>query len=481
MIYDDQNVFALKGGDIRKIRRSMQIIFQDPFASLNPRMTVGDIIGEPLRIHKLAQGKGVDERVKELLKLVGLQPYHANRYPHEFSGGQRQRVGIARALAVDPKFIVCDEPVSALDVSIQAQVINLLEDLQERLGLTYLFIAHDLSVVRHISTRVAVMYVGKLVELADRNTLYHNPLHPYTQALLSAIPIPDPKLEKQRKRIVLTGDIPSPVNPPSGCRFHTRCPIAFERCSVEEPAFKDYGSGHLAACHWVEEHNGQAPDLTNGPVVTKPDIKNGRSHCDHPVFMAKPLGFLSASTLASDCLADGLLADGLADGFLTNGLPDGFFASLLANDLADGLLANGFADGPLANGLARYLAANGFAGDLLANDLARYLTTNRLANQRAGYGLTSDLLAARLLTALLDFGDDRAAVCDIGVHSFLLVPRGTNSVIGQRTIGALRAIIKDFIESCKFARVRDARACDVCAHIRARSHHRKAPNRPPRN
>jgi oligopeptide transport system ATP-binding protein len=265
--YDDQNVFALKGGDIRKIRRSMQIIFQDPFASLNPRMTVGDIIGEPLRIHKLAQGKGVDERVKELLKLVGLQPYHANRYPHEFSGGQRQRVGIARALAVDPKFIVCDEPVSALDVSIQAQVINLLEDLQQRLGLTYLFIAHDLSVVRHISTRVAVMYVGKLVELADRNTLYHNPLHPYTQALLSAIPIPDPKLEKQRKRIVLTGDIPSPVNPPSGCRFHTRCPIAFERCSVEEPAFKDYGSGHLAACHWVEEHNGQAPDLTNGPVV----------------------------------------------------------------------------------------------------------------------------------------------------------------------------------------------------------------------
>jgi oligopeptide transport system ATP-binding protein len=267
VIYDDQNVFALKGGDIRKIRRSMQIIFQDPFASLNPRMTVGDIIGEPLRIHKLAHGKGVDERVKELLKLVGLQPYHANRYPHEFSGGQRQRVGIARALAVDPKFIVCDEPVSALDVSIQAQVINLLEDLQQRLGLTYLFIAHDLSVVRHISTRVAVMYVGKLVELADRNTLYHNPLHPYTQALLSAIPIPDPKLEKQRKRIVLTGDIPSPVNPPSGCRFHTRCPIAFERCSVEEPAFKDYGSGHRAACHWVEEHNGQAPDLTNGPAV----------------------------------------------------------------------------------------------------------------------------------------------------------------------------------------------------------------------
>jgi oligopeptide transport system ATP-binding protein len=267
VMFDGRNVLELGRTDIRKIRRSMQIIFQDPFASLNPRMTVGDIIGEPLRIHHLAQGKGVDERIKELLQLVGLQPYHANRYPHEFSGGQRQRVGIARALAVDPSFIVCDEPVSALDVSIQAQVINLLEDLQQRLGLTYLFIAHDLSVVRHISTRVAVMYVGKLVELADRNALYQNPLHPYTQALLSAIPIPDPKLESKRKRIVLSGDIPSPVNPPSGCRFHTRCPIAFERCSVEEPPFKEYAPGHYAACHWVEEHNGNAPDLVNGPVV----------------------------------------------------------------------------------------------------------------------------------------------------------------------------------------------------------------------
>jgi oligopeptide transport system ATP-binding protein len=267
VFFDGANVLEMGRGDVRKIRRAMQIIFQDPFASLNPRMTVGDIVGEPLRIHHLATGKAVDERVKELLQLVGLQPYHANRYPHEFSGGQRQRVGIARSLAVDPQFIVCDEPVSALDVSIQAQVINLLEDLQERLGLTYLFIAHDLSVVRHISTRVAVMYVGKIVELADRNALYHNPLHPYTQALLSAIPIPDPKLESKRKRIVLTGDIPSPVNPPTGCRFHTRCPIAFERCSVEEPAFKDYGAGHFAACHWVEEHNGQAPDLASGPVI----------------------------------------------------------------------------------------------------------------------------------------------------------------------------------------------------------------------
>jgi oligopeptide transport system ATP-binding protein len=265
--FDGADVLGMSRTDLRRLRRNVQIIFQDPFASLNPRMTVGDAIAEPLRIHGIARGKGVEERVTELLRQVGLRPYHANRFPHEFSGGQRQRVGIARALAVDPKFIVCDEPVSALDVSIQAQVINLLEDLQKQLGLTYLFIAHDLSVVRHISTRVAVMYVGKIVETADRDALYVNPLHPYTQALLSAIPIPDPVLEKRRKRIVLTGDIPSPVNPPSGCRFHTRCPIAFERCTTEEPAFKAYGPGHFAACHWVEEHGGQAPDLAGGPVV----------------------------------------------------------------------------------------------------------------------------------------------------------------------------------------------------------------------
>jgi oligopeptide transport system ATP-binding protein len=255
------DITKLSGAQVRKLRREMQIIFQDPYASLNPRMTVGDIIGEPLAIHGIAKGKAARDRVYELLQLVGLRGYHANRYPHEFSGGQRQRIGVARALAVDPKFIVCDEPVSALDVSIQAQVINLLEDLQQRFGLTYLFIAHDLSVVRHISTRVAVMYVGKIMELSDRDNLYRNPLHPYTQALLSAIPIPDPSVEQRRKRIVLTGEIPSPVDPPAGCRFHTRCPVAFDRCKVEVPAFNEYAKDHFAACHWVEEHNGKAPEI----------------------------------------------------------------------------------------------------------------------------------------------------------------------------------------------------------------------------
>jgi len=285
--FDGQSILKLSRGDIRRLRRQMQIIFQDPFASLNPRMTVGDIVGEPLKIHHLASGKGVQARVQELLRLVGLQPYHANRYPHEFSGGQRQRIGIARALAVNPKFIVCDEPVSALDVSIQAQVINLLEDLQKQLGLTYLFIAHDLSVVRHISTRVAVMYDGKIMELAERDDLYEHPLHPYTQSLLSAIPIPDPHVERRRKRVVLTGDIPSPVNPPSGCRFHTRCPIAFERCTVEIPAFTEYRPAHFAACHWVEEHGGQPPDIAPHAATPEAQVAAG-SVVTAPAPMSQP-------------------------------------------------------------------------------------------------------------------------------------------------------------------------------------------------
>ena len=249
VVFRDTDLTKLKPEDMRKMRRKVQMIFQDPYASLNPRMTVGDIIGEPIGVHGLRQGKAaVRERVQELLNLVGLNPYFVNRYPHEFSGGQRQRIGIARALAVEPEFVVCDEPVSALDVSIQAQVINLLEDLQDRLGLTYLFIAHGLAVVKHISDRVAVMYLGKVVEISEGRQLYSQPLHPYTQALLSAVPIPDPAVEKRRKRIILEGDVPSPLNPPSGCYFHTRCPIAIERCKAEAPPMVDYGGGHLAAC-----------------------------------------------------------------------------------------------------------------------------------------------------------------------------------------------------------------------------------------
>ncbi|MBK9945307.1 MAG: dipeptide ABC transporter ATP-binding protein [Kouleothrix sp.] len=253
VLFQGQDLVKLRGEDMRRMRRKVQMIFQDPYASLNPRMTVGDIVGEPIRVHNLRQGKAVRERVQELLQLVGLNPYFINRYPHEFSGGQRQRIGIARALAVEPEFVVCDEPVSALDVSIQAQVINLLEDLQDRLGLTYLFIAHGLSVVKHISDRVAVMYLGKVVELAEGNKLYTMPMHPYTQALLSAVPIPDPKVEKRRKRIILEGDVPSPLNPPTGCYFHTRCPIVIDRCKAEEPPFVDYGSGHFAACWRARE------------------------------------------------------------------------------------------------------------------------------------------------------------------------------------------------------------------------------------
>ena len=234
--------------DKRKLRREMQMIFQDPYASLNPRMTAGDIIGEALDIHGLALGKDRTARIAELLHLVGLNPGQGSRFPHEFSGGQRQRIGIARALAVEPSFIICDEPISALDVSIQAQVVNLLEELQARLGLTYLFIAHDLAMVKHISNRVAVMYLGKLVEIADRSALYSNPQHPYTQALLSAIAIPDPAVQGRRDRILLTGDVPSPVNPPSGCRFRTRCRYAMPVCADEEPQLLDSGDGHMVAC-----------------------------------------------------------------------------------------------------------------------------------------------------------------------------------------------------------------------------------------
>jgi len=242
-----------RGEELRKMRRRMQMIFQDPYASLNPRMTVGSIIGEPLEVHGIGANKRErQERVQELLKTVGLNPYFVNRYPHEFSGGQRQRIGVARALAVNPAFIVCDEPISALDVSIQAQIINLLEDLQEELGLTYLFIAHDLSVVRHISDRIAVMYLGKIVELADRDDLYENPMHPYTQALLSAVPIPDPQIEMQRKRIILEGDVPSPANPPKGCNFSTRCPRVMDICREQEPPFKEYSPGHHTACFLYE-------------------------------------------------------------------------------------------------------------------------------------------------------------------------------------------------------------------------------------
>ncbi len=250
VIIDGLDVRTAKGNNALAVRRKAQMIFQDPFASLNPRWTVSSIVGEPLRVHKLRKGKQDRlDRVVELLELVGLSARHLNRFPHEFSGGQRQRIGIARALATEPVFVVCDEPISALDVSIQAQVVNLLEDLQDRLGITYLFIAHDLSMVRHICDRVAVMYLGIIVELADRNRLYEEPKHPYTQSLLSAVPVPDPKLERMRQRIILTGDVPSPVNPPSGCRFHPRCPIAKEHCSQVVPEWREIEPSHWVACH----------------------------------------------------------------------------------------------------------------------------------------------------------------------------------------------------------------------------------------
>ncbi len=249
VLFGDTDLTRLSGNALRPFRKQFQMIFQDPYDSLNPRFTAADIIGEPLRIHGSMRGGEYRARVAELLDTVGLAPYMAERYPHEFSGGQRQRLGIARALALQPKFIVCDEPISALDVSIQAQIINLLDDLQEKFGIAYLFISHDLSVVRHISDRVAVMYLGKFMELSSQVDLYRSPLHPYTRALLSAVPIPDPEIEAQRSVIVLKGEVPSPINPPPGCVFNPRCPLAFDRCSSEAPALIDVGGGHFVACH----------------------------------------------------------------------------------------------------------------------------------------------------------------------------------------------------------------------------------------
>jgi oligopeptide transport system ATP-binding protein len=252
ILFDNIDLTLLQENELRKVRNRMQMIFQDPYASLNPRMTVGSIISAPLDVHTTFTRKEKQDRVQELLKLVGLNPDFVNRYPHEFSGGQRQRIGIARALAVSPDLVVCDEPISSLDVSIQAQVVNLLEELQNKLGLTYLFIAHDLSMVRHISDRMVVMYLGKIMELADRNSIYLRPLHPYTKALMSAVPIPDPELSSRRERIILKGDIPSPLNPPQGCNFNTRCPIATDLCFQSDPEYRELEAEHYVACHYAQ-------------------------------------------------------------------------------------------------------------------------------------------------------------------------------------------------------------------------------------
>jgi len=265
VVYDGKDLVKLPHSKLQPLRKELQIIFQDPYASLNPRMTVQTIIGEPLKVHGIASGAKATERVKELMDIVGLSPAMLKRYPHEFSGGQRQRIGIARALAVNPKFIVCDEPISALDVSIQAQVMNLMQDLQREFDLTYLFIAHDLAAVRHISDRVAVMYLGKLVELAPAEQIYATPTHPYTQALISAVPIPDPEAERTRQRILLEGDVPTPLNPPSGCRFHTRCRYAEAICRTKEPKLLEQAPGHFVACHLVE--SGKLKPIDDGGAV----------------------------------------------------------------------------------------------------------------------------------------------------------------------------------------------------------------------
>src|SRR6184192_3219654 len=268
--FDGTELTKLGGEQMRKMRRRMQMIFQDPYASLNPRMTVGNIIGEPLEVHSLARGREKTERVQELLRVVGLNPYFTNRYPHEFSGGQRQRIGIARALAVEPEFIVCDEPISALDVSIQAQIMNLLDRLRVQKNLTYLFISHDLRAVRHVSDRLAVMYLGKIVELADARAVYADPLMPYTKALISAVPVADPKIESTRRRIVLQGDVPSPINPPSGCRFRTRCPYAIAACAEVEPQLVEIKSKHFAACIRISP---EQPDIERVAPGAAPGVK----------------------------------------------------------------------------------------------------------------------------------------------------------------------------------------------------------------
>jgi oligopeptide/dipeptide ABC transporter ATP-binding protein len=285
--FDGQDITNMKGSQLRHLRREIQMIFQDPYSSLNPRKRVGAIIGDPFEIHGLADGKELKKRVQELMETVGLNPEHYNRFPAEFSGGQRQRIGVARALALRPKLIICDEPVSALDVSIQAQVINLLEDLQTEFKLTYIFIAHDLSVVRHVSNRVGVMYLGKVVELADAGRLYAEPKHPYTGALLSAIPVPDPDLAQQRERVILLGDVPSPIDPPSGCRFHPRCPKAQERCVHEVPPLEPKAAGDLAACHFPLE---PGENLARAKAGIEQEVELAQQLPEHPLPPAGSLG-----------------------------------------------------------------------------------------------------------------------------------------------------------------------------------------------
>jgi len=285
--FDGQDITNLKGNQLRQLRREIQMIFQDPYSSLNPRKRVGAIIGDPFEIHGLADGKELKKRVQELMETVGLNPEHYNRFPAEFSGGQRQRIGVARALALRPKLVICDEPVSALDVSIQAQVVNLLEDLQNEFKLTYLFIAHDLSVVRHVSDRVGVMYLGKVVELADARRLYAEPKHPYTGALLSAIPVPDPDTAQQRERVILLGDVPSPIDPPSGCRFHPRCPKAQERCVHEEPPLESKAGGDLAACHFPLE---PGENLARAKAGIEQEVELAQQLPEHPLPPTGDLG-----------------------------------------------------------------------------------------------------------------------------------------------------------------------------------------------